>query len=318
VSGTGFLTSDKYLDHDPGAGHPERPHRLEAIWDRLEKGGLLKDLVCLEPRPAERAWVRGVHTAGHLERLEAAQAQAREENRLVWLDADTPVGPLSFDTALLAAGGVLEAVDAALDGRVEKAFCAVRPPGHHAEADGAMGFCLLNNIAIAARYLVEKHSLGRVLILDWDAHHGNGTQHIFEEDPAILYVSFHQFPYYPGTGLPQERGRGMGEGTTLNLPMEAGSGDDHYLEVLDDRVAPVVAEYRPEFVMVSAGFDAHRHDPLCGLDVTRRGYEEMTRRLCDWAGEYAEGRLVSVLEGGYNLEELASSVEGHIQVMLDT
>jgi acetoin utilization deacetylase AcuC-like enzyme len=316
LSITGFLTSDRYLDHDPGWGHPERPQRIEAIWNRLDKGGLIRELVSLEPRPAERAWVRAVHSLKHLDLVEEAQKQARRQKQAVWLDPDTACGPDSYDIALLAAGGVLEAVDAVMEGRVEKAFCAVRPPGHHAEPERPMGFCLLNNVAIAARYLVEKHGLGRVMIFDWDSHHGNGTQAAFARDPAVIYASLHQFPHYPGTGLPQEKGIGPWEGTMLNIPMEPGAGDEEHLEKIDDLVAKMVEETRPDFFLVSAGFDGDRKDPLCGMNLTREGYEQMTRRVCDWAGHHAGGRVVSVLEGGYNLEDLASSVEGHLQVML--
>jgi acetoin utilization deacetylase AcuC-like enzyme len=208
----------------------------------------------------------------------------------------------------------VQACDAVVRGAWRNAFCAVRPPGHHAERDRAMGFCLFNNIAIAARYLQSEHGIGKVAIVDWDVHHGNGTQHIFEEDPSVLYISLHQHPLYPGTGLAGERGRGAGEGFTLNLPLPAGSGDREYREAFD-RVLNRLNEFVPEFILVSAGFDAHRDDPLAGMNLGAESYGWMTRDLLDAAGEHCEGRLVAVLEGGYNLAALAASVGTCIEEM---
>ena len=225
--------------------------------------------------------------------------------------------PPSFDIARLAVGGTFEAIDAVMDGRVDAAFCPVRPPGHHAERDQAMGFCLFGNVAAAARYAQDTYGLERVAIVDWDVHHGNGTQHIFQEDPTVFYFSIHQFPHYPWrSGGIEEIGEGAGRGATLNAPMEAGSGDAEYLRVFDERLLPALAKYEPEFVLVSAGFDAHEDDPLSGVRVTQSGFVEMTRRVMDIAGTHAGGRLVSVLEGGYNLEGLAACVEVHLRALL--
>jgi len=200
--------------------------------------------------------------------------------------------------------------------QVDHVFCAVRPPGHHAEANRAMGFCLLNNVAIAVRYAQKKHGLSRVLIVDWDVHHGNGTQHIFEDDPSVLFFSTHQFPHYPGTGRESERGRGAGEGYTINVPMEAGEGDDEYRAIFRKVLVPAAEEFKPELVIISAGFDAHKDDPLASMGLTEAGYAELTGIVAGIAKTYAQGRILSSLEGGYNLTALAASVDAHVRGLL--
>ncbi len=225
------------------------------------------------------------------------------------------MSPGSYRAALQAVGGTLAAIDAVMDGRVANAFCAVRPPGHHAEPSRAMGFCLFNNVAVGARYAQQRYGLGRVLILDWDVHHGNGTQAAFYEDPTVLYVSLHQYPWYPGTGSAEEVGTGPGEGYTLNLPMAAGRGNDEYRTAFELRIQPAVREFSPDFVLISAGFDAHRDDPLAMMNVTEAGYRAMTESVKDWASTTAQGRIVSCLEGGYNLTALADSVEAHVRCL---
>ena len=237
-------------------------------------------------------------------------------NGRVSLDPDTSMSPGSLTAAYLAAGGALAAVDAIMSRQVDHAFCAVRPPGHHAEAGQAMGFCLFNNVAIAARYVQKKHGVKRVLIVDWDVHHGNGTQHSFEDDPAVLFFSTHQYPHYPGTGRESERGRGAGEGFTINVPMEAGEGGEEYRDIFQKSLVPTADSFKPEFVIVSAGFDAHKDDPLGNMGLTEEGYADLTGIVAGIAKRHAGGRILSSLEGGYHLTALAASVDRHIQALL--
>ena len=309
---TGLVYHPAYLDHDMGAGHPESPNRLRAIMQQLEQSGTADRLTRIEPRKAEDEWITQIHTAAYLEMLKAeAPATGR-----VSLDADTAMSPGSLTAAYLAAGGALAAVDAILSKKVDHVFCAVRPPGHHAEAGHAMGFCLFNNVAIAARYAQKRYGLSRILIVDWDVHHGNGTQHSFEEDPSVLFFSTHQFPHYPGTGRATERGRGAGEGFTINVPMEAGEGDEEYRAVFQKTLVPAADAFKPEFVIISAGFDAHQDDPLAGMGLTEEGYEDLTGIVAGIAKRHANGRILSSLEGGYNLTALSASVDRHIQALL--
>lgn len=309
---TGLVYHSAYLDHDMGAGHPESPNRLRAIMQRLEQTGTLKQLARIEARRAEEEWITKIHTRKYLESL----AEHAPTNGRVSLDPDTAMSPGSLTAAYLAAGGALAAVDAIMSRQVDHVFCAVRPPGHHAEAGRAMGFCLVNNVAIAARYVQKKHDLTRVLIVDWDVHHGNGTQHSFEDDPSVLFFSTHQFPHYPGTGRESERGRGAGEGFTINVPMEAGEGDEEYRAVFQKSLVPAAEAFKPEFVIISAGFDAHKDDPLASMRLTEEGYADLTGIVVDIAKRSAGGRVLSSLEGGYHLTALAASVDHHIQALL--
>ncbi len=309
---TGLVYDPRYLEHDMGMGHPESPNRLRAIMQQLEQSGTMAQLTRIEPRMAEDEWITKVHTAAYLASLKKhAPASGR-----VSLDSDTSMSPGSLTAAYLAAGGALAAVDAMMTKQVEHVFCAVRPPGHHAEASRAMGFCLLNNVAIAARYAQKKHGLSRVLIVDWDVHHGNGTQHSFEDDPSVLFFSTHQFPHYPGTGRESERGLGAGEGYTINVPMEAGEGDDEYRAVFHKVLVPAAERFKPELVIISAGFDAHKDDPLASMGLTESGYAELTGIVAGIARTYAQGRILSSLEGGYNLMALAASVDAHVRGLL--
>ncbi len=230
---------------------------------------------------------------------------------------DTPLCRASFAAARVAAGGVLRAIDAVIEGRARNAFCAVRPPGHHAAHSRAAGFCLFNNAAIGARYLQRRHGLRRILILDWDLHHGNGTQAVFEDDPDVFYCSVHQVPLYPGSGCADERGTGRGAGATLNVPLPAGSGDADYAHAFETALVPAARAFRPEFVLVSAGFDAHAADPLGGMQLTAAGFADLTRRACRLAGAACAGRLVSVLEGGYALGALADSAAAHLAALAE-
>jgi acetoin utilization deacetylase AcuC-like enzyme len=272
----------------------------------------MAQLTRIEPRMAEDEWITRVHTAAYL----ASLKQHAPTTGRVPLDPDTSMSPGSLTAAYLAAGGALAAVDAIMTKQVEHVFCAVRPPGHHAEANRAMGFCLLNNVAIAVRYAQKKHGLSRVLIVDWDVHHGNGTQHSFEDDPSVLFFSTHQFPHYPGTGRESERGRGAGEGYTINVPMEAGEGDDEYRAIFRKVLVPAAEEFKPELVIISAGFDAHKDDPLASMGLTEAGYAELTGIVAGIAKTYAQGRILSSLEGGYNLTALAASVDAHVRGLL--
>jgi acetoin utilization deacetylase AcuC-like enzyme len=302
-----FVFHDDCLEHSNGPGHPERPERLLAIRNHLAGCGLLDRLLLLRPDPAPLESLARVHEPSYIKAIRRACERAP-----VQLDPDTAVSPGSWQAALLSAGGALAACDAVATGKARSAFVCTRPPGHHAEAGRAMGFCLFNNVAIAARHLQDAHGLGRILIVDWDVHHGNGTQHMFETDPTIFYFSAHQFPFYPGTGSARETGSGRGAGYTLNYPMQAGSGDDEYIEVFQSVLCPEIDRVQPEAILISAGFDAHRDDPLAGMDLTAKGYAAMTSILREAAGRHCDGRIISLLEGGYDLEALAASVEAHL------
>ena len=310
---TGFLYDDIYLRHKTGAGHPERPARLEAIIGRLKEKELLSQLTKIDPRPTINEWLTSVHKPEYVDRVKGSC-----EKGLGYVDTmDSPAGEDSYEVAVTAAGGLLAAVDAVMDGKVRNAFCAVRPPGHHALPNRAMGFCLFNNVAIAARYIQKKHKLSKVLIVDWDVHHGNGTQDMFYDDPTVLYFSVHRFPFYPGTGSADQKGSGKGQGYTVNVPLRAGCGDREFVDAIEEELRPAATDFDPDFVLISAGFDAHETDPLGGMEVTAEGFARMTRVVKEIADKCAGGRLVSVLEGGYSLEGLAASVEAHIRALME-
>lgn len=306
---TAIVWSEAYLDHETGS-HPESPERWVAIELALRAAGLFEVLPVLAPEAAPVERVLTVHGEGLVERVRAAA-----ERGGAWLDPDTWVSPLSYETALLAAGGACLAVDAVLEGRAPRAFALVRPPGHHAEPNRAMGFCLFNNIAVAARHAQAVHGIERVAIVDWDVHHGNGTQAIFWEDPSVLFVSLHQYPFYPGSGSRQEEGEGPGRGTTINLPLPAGTGEDVYLAAFDGVVVPALRTFAPDLILVSAGFDAHADDPLAQMRLRTESFALMAERLRDAAAELCGGRLVLVLEGGYNLKALGDSAVATIEAL---
>jgi acetoin utilization deacetylase AcuC-like enzyme len=308
---TGFLYDDIYLKHETGANHPERPERLTAIVQRLEQKGELKNLARLRPAPASLEWITTVHTPEYVERVRKSC-----QSGTGYVDSpDAPASGSSYEVALHAVGGVQTAVDAVMEGRIRNAFCAIRPPGHHALKDKAMGFCLFNNVSIAAKYIQKKHRLGKVLIVDWDVHHGNGTQAIFYDDPSVFYFSVHQSPFYPGSGSAEEKGAGKGLGFTRNVPLAPGSGDADYRKAFVDGLEPAAAAFKPDFVLISAGFDAAQGDLLGGMKVKPEGYAELTRIVKGIADRCCHGRLVSVLEGGYDLESLATSVEAHVRAL---
>jgi acetoin utilization deacetylase AcuC-like enzyme len=310
---TGFVYHQDYLQHDMGFGHPESPDRLRAIMAKLEASGLLARVTRIDPIEASDEAITRVHASAYLARLKAL---APREGRAS-LDPDTSMSPGSLRAAYVAAGGAMAAADAIMAGRVDNAFCALRPPGHHAERDRAMGFCLFNNVAVAARHLQRRHGIGRVLIVDWDVHHGNGTQQTFYSDPSVLFFSTHQYPHYPGTGRATEQGEGKGEGLTVNVPMSSGEGDEEYREVFETILRPAADSFKPEFVMISAGFDAHRDDPLAGMALTEEGYGVLSRIVLDIARRHCQGRVLSCLEGGYNLNALSASVERHILALIE-
>lgn len=312
-SRTAFLYHPAFRKHQTGWAHPEKRQRLNAITESLKREELRDRLLHPAVRPATVADLATVHDLHHIERIRAAC----EAGGLFEPDEVTIGAPGTYEAALMAAGAVLTAVDAVMDGTAVNAFCAVRPPGHHAERDRAMGFCFFNNVAIGARYLQLRHGIGRVAIIDWDVHHGNGTQQAFYEDPSVLYFSLHQYPLYPGSGRACEQGSGAGKGFTINCPLGAGSTDSDYLRVFRSDLMPALARFQPEFILISAGFDAHRDDPLAGMAVTEAGFGDMTRLVMESAAQYCGNRLVSVLEGGYDLNALAASVTTHVGALMD-
>jgi len=307
---TGLVYHPIFLAHDTGIMHPECPERLRAILTELDRSGLRADLTEVAPRDAADAWITQVHVKAHLAHVADAALMATANT--VYLDPDTPVSPDSREAALKAAGGVMAAADKVMAGEIDNGFCLVRPPGHHAEPDRAMGFCLFNSVAIAARYLQRHHGLEKILIVDWDVHHGNGTQAAFYADPTVLYYSIHQYPYYPGTGAATETGTGEGQGTTVNTPMDAGCGDGDYLNALERDLIPAAEAFGPDFILISCGFDAHRADPLAGMALSDDGFARMTALVTELAARLCGGRVVSVLEGGYDLEALARSAHAHV------
>ncbi len=312
-SRTALVYDDIYLTHSTGPWHPESPERLRAIVRALRESSTWSQLHLLRPRRAELRWLEEVHSRGYVE-----QVRRTSESGGGALDGDTPVSERSFEVALYAVGGVLEAVDAVCTGRVQNAFCAVRPPGHHALPDRGMGFCLFNNVAIGARYAQRAHGLERILIVDWDVHHGNGTQAVFYEDPTVFYFSLHQYPHYPGTGLRTETGSGAGEGTTLNLPLSPGAGDEEYERLFLEELVPRAREFGPQLVFISAGFDVQQGDPLGGMRITETGFRRLTQIVDEIArSSGAQGRVISVLEGGYALEALGRSVTAHVRALID-
>lgn len=309
---TGLVTDPIYLLHKNESGiHPECPERLQSIIGRLNEKKLTDQLIPFSARMAEDEIVLNCHTQAHLERIRKAGVNAP-----CYLDSDTFVNRASVEAAFTACGGVIAGVDAVVNEECDNVFCAVRPPGHHAESDRAMGFCLLNNIAVGARYAQRAHGLEKIFILDWDVHHGNGTQEIFYEDETVFYFSIHQFPLYPGTGRREETGRNRGIGFTRNVPLRAGSGDEDYRLVFKREFQEAISFFQPDLIMISAGFDAHSDDPLAQMKVSSEGFADLTRHVKNAAGRYCNGRIVSVLEGGYDLKALADSVCAHIQVLM--
>jgi acetoin utilization deacetylase AcuC-like enzyme len=331
---TGFCTSNRFVEHITSPTHPERPERIVAVQRAVREAGLVhspdpfpdfrinfgafsqvaNELMELAPQAAGDQHARLIHPQSYIDRIR----HICDVGGGVLDQGDTPVRRSSFEIAMIAIGAGIECCDAVIDGRVKRAFAAVRPPGHHAEPDRPMGFCLFANLAIAARYLQKTHGVGKIAIVDFDVHHGNGTQAAFEDDPSILFISLHQDPRtcYPGSGYASETGIGAGTGFTLNIPFAPGSGDDAYLESMQFVVVPKLDAFKPDILMISAGFDGHRDDPLAQIELSEDAFGQMTLMLVSVANIHCGGRVVSMLEGGYNLRALGRSVVRHL-VALD-
>jgi len=301
---TGIVRDQRYMNHHMGDYHPESPKRLEAIYAMLEDSELKGYLKEVSVRRAERDELEMIHTSEYVDEIAATAGKSS-----TYLDPDTQTSEGSYEAALLAAGGLCEAISMVNAGELNNAFALVRPPGHHAERARAMGFCLFNNVAVGARFAQKIFDIHRILLVDWDLHHGNGTQHSFETDSSVLYFSTHQYPYYPGTGAFGEVGKNDGEGFTVNVPLSVGCGDGEYVAIFENILRPIAYEYQPELILVSAGFDTYKDDPLGGMKVTPEGYAGLTRSLMDIAAACCEGKMVMTLEGGYHVQGQAASVK---------
>ncbi len=312
---TGLVYDERYLLHTTGGYHPESPARLQAIYKRLEESGLLAQLTRIEVAKANQRWIEAVHTIHYIMRFDEACISGINE----FEHPDNAICRDTYEIAFLAVGGELKAIDAVMKGEVDNAFCAVRPPGHHAEVDKPMGFCYFNNVAIGARYLQKEYGIERVGIIDFDVHHGNGTQHIFDRDPTVFYYSIHEHPSfaYPGTGREFEMGIGAGDGYTVNSPVLPGRGDDEYKRLMMQDLVPAFKKFNPEFILLSAGFDAHESDMMSGTNLSTGGYDFISEVIVNLANRCTGGRVVSVLEGGYNLDVLPLLVENHIKFLAD-
>jgi acetoin utilization deacetylase AcuC-like enzyme len=307
----GYVYNPIYLKHDTGR-HVEVAARLEAIISYLEKTGLKKQLTLIEPRPATVAEIALVHAREYIKEIEEKAAKGGG-----WLDPDTVMSAGSYQAALYAAGGIIRAVEAVMSGEVASAIALVRPPGHHAISQQAMGFCLFNNIAIAAKYALDKYKLERILIIDFDVHHGNGTQETFYDNPQVMYISTHQYPFYPeGSGSMEETGQGAGKGANINIPLPAGCGDTEYLKVFEQIIVPAARRFNPQLILVSAGYDPHHADQLSMMEVTTGSFGRIAGIIKGLADELCGSRLAISLEGGYNLEALAASVKATFDALL--
>lgn len=307
---TALIHHPIYQKHETGAGHPETARRYEVVMNALKKDEKLwNNLTEIKPEQASKGLILAAHTKDHFKRVEGAF-----ENGLERLDADTIVSMQSFDAALYAAGGVCRAVDEVMNGNADNAFVAVRPPGHHATAETAMGFCFFNNVAVAARYAQNRYKeIEKVAIIDWDVHHGNGTQGIFYDDPTVFFFSMHQYPWYPGTGSRGETGFGRGKGFTLNTPVKAHTSATEQKRMFENALGDINKNFKPDLIFISAGFDAHTADPLGQLKLENPDFVQMTKTVKQWANETCNGRIVSALEGGYNLETLGETVRNHVE-----
>ncbi len=301
---TGIVRDNRYMDHQAGAFHPESPKRLEVVYSMLDEQDMAGLFQEVPVRRAEQEELLLIHSPEYIDRVASTEGKGPQA-----LDPDTSTSSGSYVAALLAAGGLCQAISMVISGELDNAFALVRPPGHHAERSRAMGFCLFNNAAIGARYAREFHGMKKILVVDWDLHHGNGTQRSLEEDPSILYFSTHQYPYYPGSGAFDQAGRGEGEGFTVNVPLSTGHGNGEYAGIFEKILKPVALEFDPDLILVSAGFDIHENDPLGGMNVTPDGFAGLTRSIMEMAGECCDGKIVITLEGGYDLMGLRDSIK---------
>jgi acetoin utilization deacetylase AcuC-like enzyme len=311
---TGFLYDQRYLLHETGPYHPEVAERLQAIYGGLEAQGLLAHLARISALRSDMKWVQAVHAPAYIRRFEEVCLNGHR-----YLDhQDNQMCADTYETALLAVGGIIETARLLMGGEIDNAFCAVRPPGHHAEADQAMGFCYFNNVAIAARYLQQQWGIERVGIVDFDVHHGNGTQHIFERDETVFYYSIHQHPSfaYPGTGREFDVGKGGGHGFTKNSPVLPGQSDNDYRMLIERDLLPAWEMFKPEVMLVSIGFDAHENDEMSDVKLTTEGYSYLMRTALQLADRYCRGRIISVLEGGYCLACLPELAANHVKILL--
>jgi len=308
---SGFIYDTAFLKHDTGAGHPECPQRLLVTISHLQSLTWFEKLHQYSAQRIDKNWLRKTHSREYILRVK----QTCESGQPFIDSMDVGICPESYDIALLAAGSPITLADKIIQGEIDNGFVLARPPGHHAERDQAMGFCLFNNVAILARYLQRQYHVDKVLILDWDVHHGNGSQHSFEDDPSVLYISTHEYPYYPGTGAYTETGIGKGLGATLNCPMPSGAGDKDYEVAFMEKILPKIDSFKPEFTIISAGFDAHIDDPLGHIRLSTGFFGWMTKRVMEMAHKHCQDRIISVLEGGYNLNALPLCVAEHLSVL---
>jgi acetoin utilization deacetylase AcuC-like enzyme len=308
---TALVADPVYKQHDTGAGHPERPERYDAVIGALDRAGLTRHLTKIPVRAATADEIAQVHSHRYIATVQREISAGAHQLST----GDTTVGPHSLDVALRAVGGVLNAVDTVVSGKAPNAFCVVRPPGHHARPEQGMGFCIFNNVAIAARYAQRKHGLAKVLIADWDVHHGNGTQDTFYADGSVFFFSTHQSPWYPYTGAARETGEGKGRNCTMNFPFPAGSGKREILWAFTERLQHAAGEFRPDLVLLSAGFDSRYEDPLGQFTLIDEDFSELTTIAMEIAGLHCDGRLVSLLEGGYSLAGLASAATAHVKTL---
>ena len=312
---TGFLYDEAYLLHDTGSYHPETSERLTSIYNGIKEAGLLSRLILLKGKQADIKWIEAVHDTSYIRRFEELCFAGKK-----MLDyPDNQMCTFTFETALLAVGGILNAASLVMKGDLDNVFCAVRPPGHHAEKNKAMGFCYFNNVAIAAKYIQQEWGIKKVMIVDFDVHHGNGTQHIFEQDPTVFYYSIHQHPSfaYPGTGREFEYGTGEGYGFTKNSLALPGWGDEDYKRLIENDLLPAFERFEPEIVITSTGFDAHVDDDMSDIKISTEGFSWIMKKTFDMAEKYAKGRLISVLEGGYSLSRLPELAKNHVEILLN-
>lgn len=307
---TAIAIDPQFWKHDTGY-HPESSERLTAIMDRLKKTNYYPQLITIPISPANQEDITRIHTTEYFQYF----LKTTSERKSGFFDGDTPFSEGSKDAAFLAAGAGISVANEILSGKIKNGFAIVRPPGHHAEVDRAMGFCMFNNIAITARYLQSK-GIQKILILDWDVHHGNGTEHTFYSDNTVFFMSIHQYPFYPGTGAAKDKGEKEGYGYNLNMPVPRGANDFDYYKLFDNLILKEIEKFHPDFILISAGFDAHKKDPLGGVELTTGAYEQFTTIIKKVAEEYCYGRIISMLEGGYNLEALAESAEVHLSVLV--